>query len=84
MEKHSQASQNIADRLAWHTVNRDQAGIAANLAAGEDIPEVYGPGEAGLFDEFFCFLATFGFDKLFSQLDSKNKKRKSPVPSFMG
>jgi hypothetical protein len=83
MEKHSQASQNIADRLAWHTANRDQAGIAANLAAGEDIPEVYGLGEAGLFDEFFCFLATFGFDKLFSQLDPKNKKRKSPVP-FMG
>jgi len=83
MEKHSQASQNIADRLAWHTANRDQAGIAANLAAGEDIPEVYGLGEAGLFDEFFCFLETFGFDKLFSQLDPKNKKRKSKVP-FIG
>lgn len=83
MEKHSQASQNIADRLAWHTANRDQAGIAANLAAGEDIPEVYGLGEAGLFDEFFCFLETFGFDKLFDKLDPKNKKRKSNVP-FIG
>jgi hypothetical protein len=83
MEKHSQASQNIADRLTWHTANRDQAGIAANLAAGEDIPEVYGLGEAGLFDEFFYFLETFGFDKLFNQLDPKNKKRKSKVP-FIG
>jgi hypothetical protein len=83
MEPRYHASQNIADRLAWHTANRDQAGIAANLAAGEDIPEVYGLGEAGLFDEFFCFLEHFGFDKLFDKLDPKNKKRKSKVP-FMG
>jgi len=83
MEQHRQASQNIADRLAWHTANRDQAGIAANLAAGEDIPEVYGLGEAGLFDEFFCFFETLGIDKLFGSLDPKNKKRKSKVP-FIG
>ncbi len=83
METRYQASQNIADRLTWHTANRDQAGIAANLAAGEDIPEVYGLGEAGLFDEFFCFLATFGFDKLLEKLDPKDKKRKSKVP-FIG
>jgi hypothetical protein len=83
MESRYQASKNIADRLAWHTANRDQAGIAADLAAGEDIPEVYGLGEAGLFDEFFCFLATFGFDKLFEKLDPKDKKRQSKVP-FIG
>ena len=47
------ASQKIADRLTWHTANRDQAGIAKDLADGKDIPEVYGLGEAGLFDEFF-------------------------------
>ena len=50
------ASQKIADRLTWHTANRDQAGIAKDLADGKDIPEVYGLGEAGLFDEFFVVL----------------------------
>ena len=80
MEPRYHASQNITDRLAWHTANRDQAGIAANLADGQDIPEVYGLGEAGLFDEFFCLLQHFGFDQLFGKLDPKNKKRKSKVP----
>ena len=74
------ASQSITDRLTWHTANRDQAGIAKNLADGKDIPEVYGLGEAGLFDEFFCFLDQFGFKDLFMGLDPKSKKRKSKVP----
>jgi hypothetical protein len=74
------ASQKIADRLTWHTANRDQAGIAKNLADGKDIPEVYGLGEAGLFDEFFCFLDQFGFKDLFMGLDHKSKKRESKVP----
>jgi len=52
MDLINEASQNIADRLTWHTANRDQAGIAKNLADGKDIPEVYGLGKAGLFDEF--------------------------------
>ncbi len=55
----SNASKNIADRLAWHTANRDQAGIAKDLADGKDIPEVYGLGEAGLFDEFFEDIQAF-------------------------
>ena len=76
------ASQKITDRLAWHTAGRDQAGIAKNLADGQDIPEVYGLGEAGLFDEFFCFLEELGFTKLFKGLDPKSKERQSQV-SFM-
>jgi len=80
MNLKADASQNIADRLTWHTANRDQAGIANNLANGEDIPEVYGLGEAGLFDEFFCFLDQLGFKDLFMGLDPKSKKRKSKVP----
>ena len=76
----NEASQNIADRLTWHTANRDQAGIAKNLADGKDIPEVYGLGEAGLFDEFFYFLDHLGFKDLFMGLDPKSKKRKSKVP----
>lgn len=74
------ASQKIADRLTWHTANRDQAGIAKDLADGKDIPEVYGLGEAGLFDEFFCFLDQFSFKDLFMGLDPKSKKRESKVP----
>lgn len=74
------ASKNIADRLAWHTASRDQAGIAKDLADGKDIPEVYGLGEAGLFDEFFYFLDRFGFTSLFTKLEPKPKKRNSPVP----
>ncbi len=80
MSLKADASQKIADRLTWHTANRDQAGIAKDLADGEDIPEVYGLGEAGLFDEFFCFLDHFGFKDLFIGLDPKSKKRKSSVP----
>lgn len=79
MEIIKDAAKNIADRLAWHTAGRDQAGIAKELADGNDIPEVYGLGEAGLFDEFFYFLDHFGFKKLFLWLDPKSKKRESPV-----
>ena len=74
------ASQNITDRLTWHIANRDQAGIAKNLADGKDIPEVYGLGEAGLFDEFFCFLEQFGIKDLFMGIEPISKKRKSKVP----
>jgi len=80
MDLINEASQNIADRLTWHTANRDQAGIAKNLADGQDIPEVYGLGEAGLFDEFFYFLDHLGFKDLFMGLDPKSKKRESNVP----
>lgn len=73
------ASQNIANRLSWHTAGRDQAGIARELADGDDIPEVYGLGEAGLFDEFFYFLDHFCFKDLFMGLDPQSKKRESPV-----
>lgn len=76
----SNSSKNIADRLAWHTASRDQAGIAKDLADGKDIPEVYGLGDAGLFDEFFYFLEHFGFTRLFMKLEPKTKDRNSPVP----
>ncbi|MCF6188413.1 MAG: hypothetical protein L3J49_13195, partial [Desulfobulbaceae bacterium] len=79
MEIIKDAAKNIADRLAWHTAGRDQAGIAQELADGNDIPEVYGLGEAGLFDEFFYFLDHFGFKNLFSGLDPKSKERESSV-----
>lgn len=80
MSIHSDASQNIAERLTWHTANRDQAGIAKDLANGKDISEVYGLGEAGLFDEFFYFLEELGIMNQLNRLAPKNKKRNSPIP----
>jgi len=74
------ASDKITQRLTWHTAQRDQAGIAQNLSDGQDIPEVYGLGEAGLFDEFFYFLEQFGIKDLFSKIEPKSKKRQSTVP----
>ena len=80
MDLINDAAEKIADRLTWHTANRDQAGIAKNLADGQDIHEVYGLGEAGLFDEFFYFLDHLGFKDLFMGLDPKSKKLESRVP----
>jgi len=74
-----QASQKIADRLTWCTAQRDQAGIAKDLADGKDISEVYGLGEAGLFDEFFYFLQRFGIMDLFIKLDPDINQRESNV-----
>jgi hypothetical protein len=79
MDLLKRASQKIADRLTWCTAHRDQAGIAKDLADGKDISEVYGLGEAGLFDEFFYFLEQFGIMDLFVKLDPKITKRESNV-----
>ncbi|MGB6064054.1 MAG: transposase [Desulfomonilaceae bacterium] len=75
----AQASQRIAERLTWCTSSRDQAGIAKDLAEGKEISEVYGLGEAGLFDEFFYFLEELGLMSLFTGLDPQRTKRASNV-----
>ncbi|NTV58937.1 MAG: transposase [Deltaproteobacteria bacterium] len=75
----SQAAQKIADRLTWCSPSKDQAGIAQDLAEGKEISEVYGLGEAGLFDEFFHFLEEQGMMKLFMGLDPLRNKRSSNV-----
>jgi hypothetical protein len=75
----AEAARNIAERLTWCTAARDQAGIAADLAEKKEISEVYGLGEAGLFDEFFCFLEELGIMKLFKGLDPGVKHRSSNV-----
>jgi hypothetical protein len=79
MDLIKRASEKIADRLTWCTAHRDQAGIAKDLADGKDISEVYGLGEAGLFDEFFYFLEQFGIMELFMKLDPRITKRESNV-----
>jgi len=75
----AEASQKIVERLTWCTASRDQAGIASDLAEREEISEVYGLGEAGLFDEFFYFLEEIGIMKLFMGLDPNRNKRSSNI-----
>lgn len=75
----SRASQKIVARLTWHTAHKDQAGITKDLADGKDVSEVYGIGEAGLFDEFFFFLDSFKIFALFNNLDPKLTKRNSNI-----
>ena len=75
------ASETIFKRLVWHTAKRDQAGIAEKLANEQEVHEIYGLGDAGLFDEFFCFLGALGIMKVLEQLaPRRHRKRQSPVP----
>jgi len=75
------ASETIFKRLVWHTAKRDQAGIAEMLANEQEVHEIYGLGDAGLFDEFFCFLRELGIMKVLEQLaPRRHRKRQSPVP----
>jgi hypothetical protein len=75
------ASETIFKRLVWHTAKRDQAGIAEKLANEQEIHEVYGLGDAGLFDDFFCFLRELGIMKVLEQLAPRHHcRRQSPVP----
>ena len=81
MELIKEASEKIIERLTWNTAKRDQAGIAKKLSEDQDIHEVYGLGDAGLFDEFFYFLRELGFMKVLEQLaPRKHRERQSPVP----
>ncbi|MDP2268011.1 MAG: hypothetical protein Q8K46_02480, partial [Deltaproteobacteria bacterium] len=47
------------------------------MADGKDIEEVYGLGDAALFDEFFSFLSHFGITDLALKLKPKIKKRET-------
>lgn len=79
MDLCSRASETIRERLSWSPATRDQAGIARSLADGEDISEVYGLGDATLFDLLFYFLDHLGVSKLFGALEPKRTKRKTNV-----
>ncbi len=74
------AAKNIFDRLTWHTARKDQAGITRELADGKEVHEIYGLGEASLFDEFFNFLDELGFNEAFVKLKPKRRDRESPIP----
>jgi len=79
MKAIAQASENITQRLTWSTALRDQPGVSKDLASGVDIPEVYGLGDAGLFDLFFGFLEEFDLMKHLQALDPRGKQRNSNV-----
>ena len=75
------ASETIFKRLVWLTAKRDQAGIAERLANEREVDEIYGLGDAGLFDEYFHFLRELGIMKILEQLSPRrHRKRQSPVP----
>lgn len=79
MNLQSSASKTIAQRLSFHTAVKDQAGIAQELAAGQEVSEVYHLSDAGFFDEFFYFLQELGImDSLFG-LDPKVSTRPTTV-----
>jgi len=80
MDTKKSASETICKRLVWHTARRDQAGIAEKLANEQEVHEIYGLGDAGLFDEFFSFLRELGIMKVLEQLSPRrHRKRESPV-----
>ncbi|MCI5149155.1 MAG: hypothetical protein D3916_07190, partial [Candidatus Electrothrix sp. MAN1_4] len=81
MDIKEKASKIIAERLNWNIATRDQAGVAKKLADNQPADEVFGLGDAGLFDMFFYFLRELGFMEILEQLEPKScRKRKSPVP----
>ena len=80
MDIKKSASETIFKRLVWHTARKDQAGIAEELVNEDKVHEIYGLGDAGLFDEFFCFLSELGIMKALEQLaPQRHRKRESSV-----
>jgi hypothetical protein len=79
MDLHARASKNIAQRLSFQTAAKDQAGIARDLAAGKDVPEVYHLSDAGFFDEFFYFLEEIGVMPRLMELDPKLSSRPTTI-----
>ncbi|MEA3360317.1 MAG: transposase [Thermodesulfobacteriota bacterium] len=76
------ASETIFKRLVWHTAKRDQAGIAEELVNEDKVHEIYGLGDAGLFDEFFCFLRELGIMKALEQLAPRRHRKRESSVSF--
>lgn len=79
MDLHATASRNITRRLSFQTAAKDQTGIARDLAAGKDVPEVYHLSDAGFFDEFFYFLEEMGVMSRLAELDPKLSKRPTTI-----
>ena len=79
MDIHASASKNITQRLSFQTAAKDQAGIARDLAAGKDVPEVYHLSDAGFFDEFFYFLDEIEIMPRLLELDPQLSRRPTTI-----
>lgn len=66
----------------WRTATKDQAAIAKKLANEQTVHEIYGLGDTGLLDLFFCFLRELHIMPILEKLEPRvsRGKRKSPVP----
>ena len=63
------------ERLNWKLAWRDDARVAQELYAGEDIEEMHELSDAGLLDEFFVFLEEVGMMQAFEQMRMPGVKR---------
>jgi hypothetical protein len=79
MDIQTSASKNITQRLSFQTAAKDQAGIARDLAAGKDVPEVYHLSDAGFFDEFFYFLDEIEIMPRLLELDPQLSSRPTTI-----
>ena len=78
-DKITKASGHTTERLSWLTATRDQSGIASSIADGNDLEEIYGLGDAEMFDEFFGFFDEFEITPLMEKMDPKIGKRGSNI-----
>ena len=80
MKIQTEASKTITQRLSFQTAVKDQAGITEELAAGQEVSEVYHLSDAGLLEEFFFFLEELKFMPFFLGLDPKLATRPTTIP----
>ncbi len=65
----------VQERLNWKLACRDDAKIAQELYAGEEIEEMHELSDVGLLDEFFVFLEDLGMMQAFEQMHVPGAKR---------
>src|SRR6266567_881528 len=65
----------VQERLNWKLACRDDAKIAQELYAGEEIEEMHELSDVGLLDEFFVFLEDLGMTQAFEQMHVPGAKR---------
>jgi hypothetical protein len=74
-DEHAEGPSVIQERLNWKLAWRDDAKVAQDLYAGEDIEEMHELSDAGLLDEFFVFLEDLGMMQAFEQMQLPGAKR---------
>ncbi len=73
--EHAEGPSVIQERLHWKLACRDDAKVAQELYAGEEIEEMHELSDAGLLDEFFVFLEELGMMQAFEQMQLPGAKR---------